>query len=157
MNVFILNIGLAVGWAALMGSFTLPTLIVGFVLGYGAAWIARPLFGETMYFERLTRIVKLSVLFIYELIVSSIQVVWDVLTPQHLAKPGIIAMPLDAKSDAEIFLVANLISLTPGTLSLDVTDDRKTLYVHAMFLDDPEQLKKELKDGMERAVIEAAK
>ena len=115
MNVFILNIGLAVGWAALMGSFTLPTLIVGFILGYGASWIARPLFGETMYFERLTRIVKLAVLFIYELIVSSIQVVWDVLTPQHKAKPGIIAMPLDAKSDAEIFLVANLISLTPGT------------------------------------------
>ena len=40
---------------------------------------------------------------------------------------------------------------------MDVTDDRKFLYVHAMFLDDTEQLKKELKDGMERAVIEAAK
>lgn len=157
MNVFILNIALAIGWAALMGSFTLPTLIIGFILGYGAAWVARPLFGETMYFERLWRVLRLVVLFIYELVVSSIQVVWDVITPQHLSKPGIIAMPLDAKSDAEIFLVANLISLTPGTLSLDVTDDRETLYVHAMFLEKPEDLKKELKDGMERSVIEAMK
>ena len=64
-------------------------------------------------------------------------------------------MPLDAKGDTEILLVASLISLTPGTLSLDVSPDRKTLYVHGMFVEDPEALKQELKQGMERSVIEA--
>ena len=64
-------------------------------------------------------------------------------------------MPLDAKSDGEIFLVADLISLTPGSLSLDVSPDGKTLYVHAMFVDDPEALRRDLKQGMERRVIEA--
>jgi multicomponent Na+:H+ antiporter subunit E len=63
-------------------------------------------------------------------------------------------MPLDVQSDLEILLVTNLISLTPGTLSLDVTPDRKTLIVHAMFADDPEALVKELKNGMERMVKE---
>jgi multicomponent Na+:H+ antiporter subunit E len=58
------------------------------------------------------------------------------------------------QSDFEILLVTNLISLTPGTLSLDVTPDRKTLIVHAMFADDPEGLVRELKDGMERMVKE---
>ena len=54
--------------------------------------------------------------------------------------PAIIIMPLDVKTDAGILLVANLISLTPGTLSLDVSEDRKNLKIHAMFADDPEEL-----------------
>ena len=80
---------------------------------------------------------------------------WDVLTPRHRARPAIIEMPLDVKSDAGILLVTNLISLTPGTLSLDVTDDGRTLYVHAMFADDLDALRAQMKNGMERWVIEA--
>ncbi len=155
MNVFALNLALALGWAALAGSFTLPSLLAGFGVGYLALWIARPLFGETAYFERVWRILRLALFFIYELVASSLRVVWDVVTPTHLSRPGIIAMPLDAKRDGEILLVASLISLTPGSLSLDVSPDRKTLYVHAMFVDDPEALRRELKSGMERRVLEA--
>jgi len=82
-------------------------------------------------------------------------VIWDVITPTQLSRPAIIEMPLDVKSDVGILLVTNLISLTPGTLSLDISDDRKTLYVHAMFADNPEEIVRTLKDGMERWVIEA--
>lgn len=155
MRLLALNMALALGWAALVGSFTLPSLFVGFVLGYCAVWVAKPLFGETTYFERVWRLSTLAVLFIYELVVSSLRVVWDVMTPNHLSSPGIIAMPLDAKTDTEILVVANLISLTPGTLSLDISEDRKTLYVHGMFVDDPDALREELKQGMERKVLEA--
>ena len=155
MNVFVLNTALALGWAALTGSFTLSSLLVGFGIGYLALWVARPLFGATSYFERVWRVLRLCVLFVYELIVSSLRVVWDVMTPTHLSRPGIIAMPLDAKGEGEILLVVNLISLTPGSLSLDVSPDRKTLYVHAMFVDDPAVLRRRLKQGMERWVIEA--
>lgn len=155
MNIFVLNAVLALGWAALTGDFALSSLLVGFSLGYLALWVARPLFGETTYFERVWRVLRLAALFVYELVVSSVRVVWDVITPSHLSRPGIIAMPLDAEGEGEILLVANLISLTPGTLSLDVSPDRKTLYVHAMFVDDPDRLRRELKQGMERWVIEA--
>ncbi len=155
MNLLALNIFLAIGWASLIGSFSLGSLATGFVVGYVALWVARPLFGENTYFLRVYRVVRLAALFLYELLVSSLRVAWDVVTPAHLSKPGIIAMPLDAKGDTEILLVASLISLTPGTLSLDVSPDRKTLYVHGMFVEDPEALKRELKQGMERSVIEA--
>ena len=64
---------------------------------------------------------SLFVYFMYELIVSSIRVAWDVLTPTSYARPGFISVPMDAKSDAELMLTANLISLTPGTLSVDLT------------------------------------
>ena len=63
-------------------------------------------------------------------------------------------LPLDARTDAEIMLVANLISLTPGTLSLDLSEDRKLLYIHVMFLDDIEQTRRQIKEGLEKRVLE---
>lgn len=154
MNIFALNIALAVAWAALTGNITLSGLVVGFALGSACLYTTRTLFEESdLYFKRVWRWLKLCVLFLYELVVSSIQVVWDVLTPQHKARPGIIAMPLDAKGEMQVLLVTNLISLTPGTLSLDVTED--TLFIHAMFADDPDEIRHQMKTGMERWVIEA--
>jgi len=156
MNIFALNMVLAVAWAALTGNFTLSALLIGFALGSACLYATRPLFpGSEHYFKRAWRWMKLCVLFLYELVVSSLQVVWDVLTPQHKARPGVIAMPLDAKREMEVLLVTNLISLTPGTLSLDVTEDCNTLLIHAMFADDPDAIRHQLKTGMERWVIEA--
>jgi multicomponent Na+:H+ antiporter subunit E len=65
-----------------------------------------------------------------------------------------VAIPLDVETDVEITLLANLITLTPGTLSMDISDDRKVLYVHAMYVDDPEALRAEIKNGFERRVLE---
>ena len=137
MSPFVLNTFLALSWAALVGSFTLPSLLIGYAIGYLALWVARPLFG------------------ILEHGGSSLRVVWAVVTPTHLSRPGIVAVPLDAETDGEILLVANLVSLTPGSLSLDLSPDRRTLYVHAMFVDEPETLRRSLKAGMERRVLEA--
>ncbi|TFL17298.1 Na+/H+ antiporter subunit E [Jannaschia formosa] len=157
MSLFLLNILLAIAWAALTGTFTLAGLAVGMVIGFFALWVAQPLFENRGggYFTKVWRWLKLVVLFHYELIVSSLSVAWDVLTPRHRARPGIIAVPLKAKGEAEVLLVTNLISLTPGTLSLDVTADCNTLFVHAMFADDPEKIASDITNGMERWVREA--
>ena len=157
MSVFLLNLLLAVAWAALTGTFTLTGLAIGFVVGFLALWVISPLFEREKggYFLRVFRWVKLLVLFHYELIVSSVSVAWDVLTPRHRARPGIVAVPLKAEGEAEVLLVTNLISLTPGTLSLDVTEDCNTLYVHAMFADDPMKIRSDIENGMERWVREA--
>lgn len=155
MNVFGLNIVLAIAWVAFTGTVSLTGLITGMVLGYGALWLIQPLIGTSSYFRRVTAWIKLLVMFHYELLVSSLAVAIDVLTPRHRSRPAIIEVPLDVKTDAGILLVTNLISLTPGTLSLDVSEDRKTLLVHAMFAGDHDALRKSLKDGMERWVIDA--
>ena len=155
MNLFLLNLLLAVTWAGLWGSFTLTQLAFGFVMGFLTLWIAQPLFGgPNGYYLRAYRIVRLVLFFLYDLCMSSIRVAYDVLTPKDYSNPAILEMPLDVKSDIEILLVTNLISLTPGTLSLDVTPDRKTLIVHAMYADDPEEVINSLKSGMERMVKE---
>jgi multicomponent Na+:H+ antiporter subunit E len=156
MSNFAANLVFAAAWAVLFGEFSALTLVSGFVLGYAVLWLLQPLTGgRSSYFLRVWYWLKLIVLFHYELIVSSIEVLWDIVTPRHRARPAIIDVPLDVKSDAGILLVTNLISLTPGTLSLDVSEDRKTLQVHAMFADDPDAVRHQLKSGREKWVIDA--
>lgn len=155
MNLFLLNILLAVIWAALWGTLTLAQLTIGFHVGFAILWLTQPMFGERSgYFLRAWRVVRLVGFFLYDLCISSIRVAYDVLTPTDLSNPAILEMPLDLETDIEILLVTNLISLTPGTLSLDVTPDRKTLIVHAMFADNPQEVIDSLKSGMERMVKE---
>ena len=156
MSLFPVNLLLAVVWATLTGTFTLPSLLTGFVLGYGALWVLQPLMGVPKgYFGRVAAWIRLIVMFHYELVVSSGLVLWDVVTPRQRSRPAIVDIPLDLRSDAGILLVTNLISLTPGTLSLDVSPDRRILRVHAMFGEDPDAVRRQLKDGMERWVRDA--
>lgn len=155
MNLFLLNLFLALGFSAVRGQFTLTGLLTGFSVGYLALWITKPLYPQATYFVRVPRVLHLAGYFIYQLIVSNFRVMWEVMTPRHSSRPGIIGIELNARTDLEIMLVANMISLTPGTLSLDLSDDRRVLYVHFMFLDDPAAARKEIKEGLERRVLEA--
>lgn len=139
----------------LTGAFTLVSLLPGFVIGFAALWAVQPLTGASACHARVFAWIRLVVMFLYELIVSSVAVAWDVITPRHRARPAIIDLPLDVQSDAGILLLTNLASPTPGTLSLDVSEDRAILKVHAMFADDPEALRRAIKSGMERWVIDA--
>ena len=154
MNLFLLNIFLSIGFSAVLGQFNLSGFLAGFIVGYFALWLTQPLYGQTRYFERLPKVIGLISFFAKELLVSNLRVLWDVITPKHISRPGIIGIPLDARTDAEIMLVANLISLTPGTLSLDLSEDRRVLYIHVMFLDDIEGTRQQIKQGLERRVLE---
>ena len=154
MNLFLLNIFLALGFNAVLGQLDLSGFLAGFVVGYLALWLTKPLYGQTRYFERLPKVLGLIGFFLKELLVSNLRVLWDVITPQHISRPGIIGIPLDARTDGEIMLVANLISLTPGTLSLDLSEDRRMLYIHVMFLDDVDQTRAQIKQGLEKRVLE---
>lgn len=154
MKLFLLNLLLALLWGAVNGTFGAVTLVAGFALGYLVLLLARPAFGPSAYHTGLWKGLGFAAFYVWELVLSSVRVAYDVLTPRLRANPGIIALPLDARTDAEITTLANLISLTPGTLSLVVSPDRRTLYVHAMYLDDgPDALRADLKDRMERRVL----
>lgn len=154
MIVFAWNMLLAVGWAALVGDFSAASLLVGFILGYlalGLAFRRHPDFKH--YFARLPKFVSFVVFFIYDLVKSNLRVAYDVLTPRHRMRPGVLGIPLDITTDREITILANLITVTPGTLSLDVSSDRRVLYIHAMYIDDEDELRRDLKD-LERRVHE---
>jgi multicomponent Na+:H+ antiporter subunit E len=80
------------------------------------------------------------------LVKANYRVAYDVATPVWYMKPGVIAFRLKARTDVEIVFLSSVISLTPGTLSLDVSDDKKVLFIHAMFLQDEAQLRQDLRE-----------
>ncbi|AVA20815.1 Na+/H+ antiporter subunit E [Rhizobium sp. LEGMi198b] len=155
MILLVFNLLLAIVWVAITGSASFLNLVLGFVLSALALAMIRESHGGVLYLERLRRILALLLLFLRELAKSAWAVAVTVMSPKMDVKPGIFAFPLTVDRDFEITLLANLITLTPGTLSVDVSDDRKTLYVHALDCSDPEMLKRGIADGFERRIMEA--
>lgn len=100
------------------------------------------------------RWLSLILLFLRELIVSALRVAWLAVQPRIKIRPAIIAHPLTLTTDAQITLLANMITLTPGTLSVDVSDDRKTLYIHALDIDSKEALVGSIAAGFETKVLQ---
>ena len=154
-SLFLINILLALAWGAMTGSFAEVNLLFGFLLGTLALYIIREQVGTSRYTRRLWQIVSLALLFVYELLLSALRVAVIVLRPKIELKPGIIAYPLTVDRDFEITMLANLITLTPGTLSVDVSDDRKTLYVHCIDVPDKQATIDDIKNGFERKILEA--
>ena len=147
---------LGVTWVALAGDLSVVNVAFGVLLGWLAVRVARPL-GPYPVFAKV-RPLKVLGLLLYlagQIVVANLNVVAAVLGPQRLLRPALVAVPLDVTTDGQIAALSNLISLTPGTLSLDVSPDRRTLYVHAMSASSPEALRREIKEGFERRVLEA--
>lgn len=157
MNLLLPAVLLALGWAAATGTFSLLNLLFGGLVAWVGLFVVRDRVESPRLLRRARRIASLAGLLVYELFLSAIRVAVLVARPdmrRHL-RPAIIAFPLTATSDAEITLLANLITLTPGTLSVDVSDDRKTLYVHAINCPDKAATIAEISEGFEVKVMEA--
>jgi multicomponent Na+:H+ antiporter subunit E len=155
VTTYILSLVFAVVWVAVTGSGTLHNLIFGFALSTLSLWIVREQMSARGYWRRMGRILSLLVLFFKELALSAWKVAVLVMNPRMELKPGIFAYPLTVDRDFEITLLANLITLTPGTLSVDVSADRKTLFVHAIDCSDPEATRRDIATGFERKIMEA--
>ena len=153
MRALLANLFLGLLWMALTGRATVWSFLLGLMLGYGVLRVTQSPRKRSPYFRKVPETLGFLGFFFKELVVSSLRVAHDVLTPRIHMRPAILAVPLEAKTDAEITLLACVLSLTPGTLSLDVSDDRKTLFVHAMFVRDPEQTRAAIKQGFERRIL----
>ncbi len=152
--MFSADLLLALVWVAMTGSFNVGGLLVGFLVGYVVLYLLQGVTGGSSYFVKVPRLLGFAGFYLLEVVRANIRVAIDVVTPASTRSPGVVAVPLDASTDAEITLLANLITMTPGSLVIDVSDDRSVLYVHSMFLDDPEAFCQGIKDDFERRVLE---
>lgn len=157
MSLILLTIVLALGWAAATDSFSLPNLLLGAAVSALSLFVVRQFVSSPRLLPRAARIAGLVWTFLVELLVSALRVARLVIRPDVNAhiRPAIVAFPLTAKTDGEITLLANLITLTPGTLSVDVSEDRRFLHIHVIHLTDREAFIRELASGFERQVMEA--
>lgn len=154
MRLFGLNAVLALVWAMAGGVISLGSLAFGFLVGMLVLHVAGPVLGDHRYAVRFFLAAGLFLFFLRELVRSSVRVAVDVLKPRLSMRPAVVAVPLELTSDAQITLLANLISLTPGTLSVDVADDKSCLYVHAMYGADAEAIRRGIKADFEDRIRE---
>jgi multicomponent Na+:H+ antiporter subunit E len=155
MKTLAMNLLLALAWVLLTRQFNAVNFALGFAVGFGALWLAQRVLEPSLYFKKAIQTIFFVLFFIFEVIKANIQIAYIVINPWYQLRPGIIAIPLDARTDAEITLLANLITLTPGTLSIDVSADRKVLYIHVVELgEQPDQVRHKIKERLERRLLE---
>lgn len=150
----LLNIGLAIIWMLLRNDFSPVEFFIGYVVGIALLFVLRRFLHFDFYFRRVIAIIKLLLLFLWELILANIDVIKIVLSPKLNIQPGIVAVPTKLKTDWEVTLLASLISLTPGTLSMYFSEDGKTIYVHSIHVPDKDEMIKQIHNTFERAILE---
>jgi multicomponent Na+:H+ antiporter subunit E len=143
------------GWLNILFGFFLALLVVGI----GEHTLPRELLrwprrgADGRYPVHLGRLILFAGFFLREMFMASVDVAITIIMRRRL-RPGVIAVPLSLTRDIQITLLANLITLTPGTLTLEVSEDKKTIYVHAIHVSDPETFRNEIKNGFERRILE---
>ena len=145
---------LALAWAALQGEFSLSTLLVGYGIGWAIlALLARGGVLPSTATSRAISALALVLFFVRELVRANVRVAIDVVRPHGGLRPAVVAVPLDVQTDREILLLSMLINITPGSVTIDLSDDHRTLFVHVMHMESAEQTRREIKDGFERRVM----
>lgn len=130
-------------WAVFVASFIMFLL-----------WLTTP-FYHRAYFHKLPKAISLFAYFLRELVVANFRVAYDILTPNYRMKPAVLAVPLSVTTDLEITMLATMITMTPGSLMIDVSADRRFIYMHTLYVkdNDVEAAKQEVKDGFERRIL----
>ena len=148
------SILLALAWAALQGDISLGNLIAGYAIGYVILFLlAKGGVMPSTLASRTAHAIGLAGFAARELVMANVKVAADVLRPRTGIRPAVIAIPLDVKSDGEILMLSMLINITPGSVTIDLSEDRRTLYVHVMHMADADATRREIKDGFERRVM----
>ena len=147
------SILLALAWAALQGEITLANLVAGYVLSYVIlTLLAKGGVMRSTLAARTAHAVRLAGFFAWELTLANVRVAADVLRPRTSIRPAVVAIPLDVSKDGEILLLSMLINITPGSVTIDLSEDRRTLYVHVMHMTSADASRREIKEGFERRV-----
>lgn len=146
---------LGVFWIAITGSVSPGNLLLGILVGYACIALVRGSTSPQIGRPRIGRLTVLGLVFLYEIVASAWRVAKLVLRPRIDIQPVIIGYPLSVTSDFQIMLLANMVTLTPGTLSVDVSEDRGTLYIHAIDSRDNAQTIADIERTFERRIREA--
>lgn len=153
----LINFSFAIGWMFIQKDYTTMSFISGYIFGLIALFVFRHFLQSPFYLFRVWAIIKLIWLFIIELIKANIDVVKIVLRPKLDNQPGIVAVETRLETNFEIATLAALISLTPGTVSMDFSEDSKTIYIHAIHVPDKEEMIDDIHNTFEQAIMEVTK
>ncbi|KZZ83381.1 MULTISPECIES: Na+/H+ antiporter subunit E [Bacillaceae] len=153
----LLNFFIAFLWMFLQNTYTLVTFTVGLLFGLLIIFGMRRFFSTRFYLMNVIAVFTLLTIFMKELIMANLSVLKIIITPKLKLTPGIFSYETELTKAWEITVLSNLITLTPGTLVVEISDDNKTLYIHAMDISSEEEARKDIRDSFEKAIKEVSR
>ncbi|EOD4513414.1 Na+/H+ antiporter Mnh1 subunit E [Staphylococcus aureus] len=150
----VLNFIIAVFWLFVTNSYTTNNFVLGFIFGLVLVYLLHRVLPGRFYVITLYRIIKLVIIFLIELIKANFDVLKIIIKPSIKNEPGFFVYHTNLKKDWQIVLLSNLITLTPGTVVLGVSDDRTKIYIHAIDFSTKEQEVESIKTSLEKIVRE---
>ena len=148
---------LALSWMILQGRLALADLVIGYGIGLVVVWVCYDFWTERITIRRAGTIARLLVVFVKEVILANIAVAWIIVQPKLPIRPALIVLPLKLRDDLQITALANMITLTPGTFTVDVAPDRSALYVHCLAVDDVDAVREQIKRQFEEPLVEGVR
>lgn len=151
---------LALLWCFLSGALSVANFLMGLLMGTLTVLLFYPFFpwrpSAASLVRKIPAFLRYTPRFLYELVKANVQVVYLVLHPKMPIRPGIIGLGIRHRSPLGTTLIANSITLTPGTLTMDVSQDGRTLYIHVLDIDNPEEVREGIRRGLEDYTLQVA-
>ena len=141
MKFLALNLLLAIVWTFLAGSFAVESLLFGFVVSFVVLAAAQSFLGSGSYVRATHGVLRLLRVYLWEIVRANLQLARDLLRPSMPFRPGFIRVDARALTTTETVVLANMISLTPGTLTVDADEECDILYVHTIYAGNPQKVR----------------
>lgn len=156
---FILNLFIATLWLLLQDEIipTFTTFLMGFIVGMGILYAMHRFYGTQFYLRRVFSIIRLMMLFNWELLLSSYSVLKQIMTPNLKITPGIFTYKTELKGDWEITALALLLTLTPGSVVMEVSEEGDLFYIHAMDIEESKEAVIRSIGKFEQAIMEVTR
>ncbi len=150
-----LTLILAVVWTLLQNDISAGMVVFGLILGILIPWGTAAWWPDQPQDFRLGKMVSYATIVLWDILVANVQVAWIVLTRSNESlRPAWVVIPLDLREPEAITILAGTITLTPGTVSADLSSEGHSLLVHALDCPDPDAVRDEIKDRYERRLKE---
>lgn len=151
----LLTLLLAIIWVMLQNEFSAGMAVFGLILGVIIPRMTAKWWPDRPQGIRAVKMLSYIMLVVWDIIVANIHVAWIILTRSNASlRPAWVVVPLELKSPEAITILAGTITLTPGTVSSDLSSEGHSLLVHALDTDDPDAVRDEIKDRYERRLKE---
>lgn len=156
---FILNLFIAALWLLLQDEVKpqFTTFLMGFIVGIGILYAMHRFYGTQFYLRRVFSIVRLMLLFSWELLLSSYSVLKQITTPKLTITPGIFTYKTALKGDWEVTALALLLTLTPGSVVMEVSEEGDMFYIHAMDMEESKDAVIRSIGKFEKAIMEVTR
>lgn len=150
---------LALLWLSLNGAVSPGHVLLAVLLGAGVPWLLQPLWpAPPRRIRRPLRAFALALAFAalvaWDVVVATLRVARAVLSPLRSLRPGFATVPIELDEPRAISLLAHVVTLTPGTVTVDVAEDRRSLTIHALDLSDPDGTVRTIRERYERRIRE---